>query len=268
MNIFWLLLFLDIFASFCIAGDLFKKHDKNNDDYLVLEKERSNNNGHQITDIKRLRKTAIKLSKTNDKNLVGNIVELYNSSFHLFATADNYIFILDNCPNNIIRQANEFFIAQHLEHFLSLMPNIKNIYKAHIYIKIDDNDTKILKHIMTHANSLKQFVNDLSNFSASSKYWHTSNLLRFIRNNLTDLKALDPDIDDVMYLHQYILYNIPTGITWLEEKVATLIKIKETFANDFSLSDQIRLFGYGCNEPSNVYISQLTALKKSLGLKF
>lgn len=112
------------------------------------------------------------------------------------------------------------------------------------YITCADDFIDLLKHIV-NKNSPKNMKLCMDDF---------------IRNSLKIFQELNPDIDDVMGLHTYIL-SIQVN---LETTVATLIKLKETFMYSFSGSDLIRLLSYGCEYPAQQYKNQLNMLKKNL----
>lgn len=136
--------------------------------------------------------------------------------------------------------------------------------------KIDDNEKRVLMlSIYNKAQHLIEKPDDyvtLLKATASRISQPEAKLSAaiFIRNSVKIFKELKPGIDDIMKLQSQLL-EIQVD---LEQTVATLIKLKETFINDFKGCDLIRLLAYGCENPCFQYKEQLEALKKLHDIKF
>jgi hypothetical protein len=74
-------------------------------------------------------------------------------------------------------------------------------------------------------------------------------LSEFIKNNINIFQQMQPTIDEVIKLHEYIIeiHQKP------EITRETLFKLKETFFDNFTGDDLLRLFDYGISEPSDAY---------------
>jgi hypothetical protein len=255
--------FVMLFSSAALLSGTGPSRSSSNRGYYQLNTSCICEDGTEIKAVSeedKLIKKRIAILKNDDTRpeKIKAIVSLYQSHLELFVTPENYLSILSSKEDNItVRKAAEAFIKIHTGDFFKTKPSAPQIFKMADEIIYSINGAINFKNRAFSAlKSPEEYITIIKIKRLDENYKNATAIA--IRDSLIQFKNTEPNIDQVMQVHKYLL-TIQSDV---DITISALIKLKEVFLEVFTGIERIRLLDLGTKNPHRSYKSQLLEFKK------